>query len=187
MTELVILTEVGPNVSRFPSEKHFSSWLGLCPDQRISGGKVLSSRTRRVINRRVRCLADGGGNVWSAATALGRLLPAHEGSLGRGGSDHRHGPQTGSPDLPTTSSMEKPTFAKAWRITRENSRNESCMRCRKRPKRWDLTWYQNKQRRQLFLKRGGSGGNAAPLPDKIKPGFWQAIFCPNVEALVIDI
>ena len=39
MTGLVILTEVGPDLSRFPSEKHFTSWLGLCPDNRISGGK----------------------------------------------------------------------------------------------------------------------------------------------------
>jgi transposase len=41
-TALVFLTEVGPNLGRFPSEKHFSSWLGLCPDNRISGGKVLT-------------------------------------------------------------------------------------------------------------------------------------------------
>jgi hypothetical protein len=51
MTALVVLTEVGPDLSRFRSEKHFASWLGLCPDNRISGGKVLGSRTRRVINR----------------------------------------------------------------------------------------------------------------------------------------
>ena len=51
LTSLVLFTEVGPDVSRFPTEKHFCSWLGLCPDNRISGGKVLSSRTRRVVNR----------------------------------------------------------------------------------------------------------------------------------------
>src|ERR1035437_2139410 len=50
-TGLVILTEVGPDLSCFKSEKHFASWMGLCPDNRISGGKVLSSHTRRVINR----------------------------------------------------------------------------------------------------------------------------------------
>jgi transposase len=45
---LTMLTEVGPNLDAFPSEKHFCSWLGLCPDNRISGGKVLSVRTRKV-------------------------------------------------------------------------------------------------------------------------------------------
>jgi transposase len=42
-----VLSEVGPDLSRFKTEKHFTSWLGLCPDNRISGGKVLSCRTRR--------------------------------------------------------------------------------------------------------------------------------------------
>jgi transposase len=48
---MVLPTEVVPNLSRFPNAKHFCSWLGLCPDNRISGGKVLSSRMRRVINQ----------------------------------------------------------------------------------------------------------------------------------------
>ena len=48
---LTLLTEVGPDLSAFKTEKHFTSWLGLCPDNRISGGKVLSCRTRRVVNR----------------------------------------------------------------------------------------------------------------------------------------
>ena len=48
---LSFLTEVGADLSAFPSAKHFCSWLGLGPDNRISGGKVFSSRTRRVVNR----------------------------------------------------------------------------------------------------------------------------------------
>src|SRR6185436_397432 len=39
---LTFLTEVGADLSAFPSEKHFCSWLGLCPDNRISGGRILS-------------------------------------------------------------------------------------------------------------------------------------------------
>jgi transposase len=42
-----LLTEIGPDVSRFASVKHFCSWLGLCPGTKISGGKVLSSGTKR--------------------------------------------------------------------------------------------------------------------------------------------
>jgi transposase len=42
-----ILSEVGLDPTRFPSSKHFTSWLGLSPGSRISGGKVLSSRTLR--------------------------------------------------------------------------------------------------------------------------------------------
>ena len=46
-----ILLEVGPNLGRFANVKHFCSWLGLCPDTKISGAKVLSAKTRRSANR----------------------------------------------------------------------------------------------------------------------------------------
>jgi transposase len=39
-----ILSEIGPDLSRFANVKHFCSWLGLCPGTKISGGKVLSAR-----------------------------------------------------------------------------------------------------------------------------------------------
>ena len=50
-TVITILSEIGPDLSRFASIKHFCSWLGLCPGTKISGGKVLSARTRRSANR----------------------------------------------------------------------------------------------------------------------------------------
>ncbi|MFX1671715.1 IS110 family transposase [Paraburkholderia sp. A2WS-5] len=50
-TVMTILSEIGPDLSRFASVKHFCSWLGLCPGTKISGGKVLSARTRRSTNR----------------------------------------------------------------------------------------------------------------------------------------
>ncbi|SKD05560.1 IS110 family transposase [Paraburkholderia hospita] len=50
-TVMTILSEIGPDPSRFANVKHFCSWLGLCPATKISGGKVLSARTRRSANR----------------------------------------------------------------------------------------------------------------------------------------
>ena len=41
---LKVLSEIGPDLSRFATVKHFCSWLGLCPGTKISGGKVLSAR-----------------------------------------------------------------------------------------------------------------------------------------------
>src|ERR1700680_999310 len=46
-----VVSEVGLDMSRWNTEAHFASWLGLCPDNRISGDKVLSKGTRHVINR----------------------------------------------------------------------------------------------------------------------------------------
>ncbi len=40
----VIISEVGKDMSRWPSEKHFASWLGVCPDHRISGGAGIGAR-----------------------------------------------------------------------------------------------------------------------------------------------
>jgi transposase len=50
-TVMTILSEIGPDLGRFASVKHFCSWLGLCPGTKVSGGKVLSARTRRSTNR----------------------------------------------------------------------------------------------------------------------------------------
>lgn len=51
LTVQTILSEVGLDPTKFPTQKHFASWLGLCPDNRITGGKVKSTRTRKVKNR----------------------------------------------------------------------------------------------------------------------------------------
>lgn len=83
MTGMVFLTEVGPDLSRFPSEKHFASWLGLCPDNRISGGKVLSSHTRKVINRLSNALRMAATTLERSQSALGafyRRMKAHLGN-----------------------------------------------------------------------------------------------------------
>ena len=47
ITALTIYSEVGNNLLRFKNEKHFTSWLGLAPNTKISGGKIISSRVPR--------------------------------------------------------------------------------------------------------------------------------------------
>lgn len=46
-----VIAEVGTDLDAFPSEKHFANWLGLCPSNETSGGKVLKRRTPKVVNR----------------------------------------------------------------------------------------------------------------------------------------
>jgi hypothetical protein len=48
---LMLFSEVGRDLSRWPTASHFVSWLGLCPDNDISGGKVLWRGSRRTKNR----------------------------------------------------------------------------------------------------------------------------------------
>lgn len=81
-TALVILTEVGPNLDGFRTEKHFCSWLGLCPDNRISGGKVLNSRTRRVVNRVSDALRMAATTLERSQSALGGYYRRMKGRLG---------------------------------------------------------------------------------------------------------
>jgi transposase len=70
-TALVVLSEIGTDMSRFPSVKHFTSWLGLCPGTRITGGKLLSGRTRRCANRAAQALRMAAAALRSSKSALG--------------------------------------------------------------------------------------------------------------------
>jgi transposase len=66
-----LLTEIGPDLSRFASVKHFCSWLGLCPGTKISGGKVLSSGTKRSANRARQALKMAAMALCRSESALG--------------------------------------------------------------------------------------------------------------------
>jgi transposase len=70
-TVLKMLAEVGPDLSRFKSEKHFASWLGLCPGTKISGGKVLSGASKRTANRLAQALRLAAVSLRHSNSALG--------------------------------------------------------------------------------------------------------------------
>lgn len=68
-----ILDEVGPDLSRFPSEHHFVSWLKLCPRRAVSGGKPLSKKQRKGTgaNRITAVLRMAATSLSRSKTALG--------------------------------------------------------------------------------------------------------------------
>ena len=68
---LKIVSECGTDMSRWPSAKHFTSWLALAPADKVSGGRVLSSRTRRSSNRAAAVLRLAAVTVGRTDTALG--------------------------------------------------------------------------------------------------------------------
>ena len=70
-TALAVISETGTDMSRFPTEKNFTSWLGLCPGTRITGGKVMSGRTKRCANRAAQALRLAAVALRTSKSALG--------------------------------------------------------------------------------------------------------------------
>lgn len=81
-TALKIVSEIGCNISRWPSVKHFCSWLCLCPNNKRSGGKVLNSRTRRSSNRVAKALRLAAQSLERSKTALGAYYRRMKARLG---------------------------------------------------------------------------------------------------------
>jgi transposase len=82
LSVVMLIAEIGVDMSRWPNAKAFCSWLGLCPGLKISGGQVLSRRSRKVVNRasitlRVAVLAIGRTDTW-----LGRFYRRKKAHLG---------------------------------------------------------------------------------------------------------
>lgn len=70
-TALVVLSEIGPDVSKFPSEKHFTSWLGLSPQHQGSAGKIRTRGVRRGGNRAGKAFRLAAQGCHQAKHALG--------------------------------------------------------------------------------------------------------------------
>jgi transposase len=81
-TVLRLVAECGDDMSKWPTAKHFTSWLSLAPGNKISGGRLLSSKTRRSANRAAALLRMAAVNIGRTHTALGafyRRLAARTG------------------------------------------------------------------------------------------------------------
>ena len=70
-TALKVLSEIGTDMSCWQTEKHFSSWLGLSPGNKISGGKVLKSKTKPSANRAAAALRMAAMTLTKSKSALG--------------------------------------------------------------------------------------------------------------------
>jgi transposase len=81
-TALTLLAEIGADVSKFRTVKHFCSWLGLCPCLKKTGGNVKSSRTRRGANRAAQALKMAANSVWNSRSALGAYYRRMKARLG---------------------------------------------------------------------------------------------------------
>jgi transposase len=81
-TALIILSEIGTDMHRWPSVKHFCSWLGLCPQHKISGGKVLSRRVRPGAHRVTVALRLAARSLHHSQSAFGAFFRRMKARLG---------------------------------------------------------------------------------------------------------
>jgi transposase len=79
---LTLLSEIGSDMSKWRHAKAFASWLGLCPNHRISGGRILSSRSRKVVNRAATILRMAALVVGKTETPLGCFFRRKRAQLG---------------------------------------------------------------------------------------------------------
>ena len=77
-----IIGEIGTDMTKWPTFKHFASWLGLSPGNKISGGKVLSSKTKPSANRAAQALRMAAYTLHHAKSALGAYYRKMRARLG---------------------------------------------------------------------------------------------------------
>jgi len=71
LTAQTVMAEAGVDLSEFPCERRFSSWLGLCPTNERSGGKILNRRTRKVVNRAAAAFRQAASTLLRSQSYLG--------------------------------------------------------------------------------------------------------------------
>jgi transposase len=79
---LKLIAEIGIDMSPWKSAKQFASWLGLCPGSKVSGGKVLSSKSKQVANRAAETLRMSASALHHSKSALGAYMRRQRARLG---------------------------------------------------------------------------------------------------------
>ena len=81
-TALALFAEIGADLSRFPDAAHFASWLNLCPHNKITGGKIISSKTGPATNRVAQALRMATQALYRSHSELGDYFRRKRARLG---------------------------------------------------------------------------------------------------------
>ena len=142
-TALKVISEIGTDMTKWPSAKHFASWLGLSPNNRITGGKVISSKTkpsasRAPAARRRHC-------VWRPTRCTAPIAPWAHFCVGRRLSWVR--PRPSPPPLTSWPGSSTPccatarsTWMPARSTTRSSIRTGRCARPSAGRRNWAISW-----------------------------------------------
>lgn len=77
-----VISEIGVDMTAWPTVKHFCSWLGLCPGSKVTGGKQLSSRSKRSANRAAAALRLAAQSLSNSSSAMGAFYRRLKARLG---------------------------------------------------------------------------------------------------------
>lgn len=81
-TALKLISEIGTDIKKWPTEKHFCAWLGLCPGTKISGGRRLNSHTSHCTNKAAIALRMAASSLYRSKTAFGAHLRRMKARMG---------------------------------------------------------------------------------------------------------
>ncbi|MBV8454370.1 MAG: IS110 family transposase [Deltaproteobacteria bacterium] len=132
-TAMGLFSEIGNDLSRFPSAAHFASWLGLCPDNDKSGGQVLWRGVRKIQQRAGQLFRLSAHSLHRSQTRLGHFLRRMKAKLG--------------PKAATTAAAHKLAVIFYTLVTKQIEYDESI---------WAVHEQENRQRMENRLKRQAS-------------------------------
>jgi transposase len=84
LTAQTLVSECGTDMTPFPTEKNYTSWLGICPNNRKTGGRIRSRHTRRVKNRAACAFRVAAQSLHHSNSALGSYYRQMKARLGAG-------------------------------------------------------------------------------------------------------
>ena len=77
-----IISEIGLDITQWPTAKHFCAWLGLCPGTRISGGRRLNSHTSHSTNKAATTLRMAASSLYKNTSVFGAHLRRMKARMG---------------------------------------------------------------------------------------------------------
>jgi transposase len=82
VTALELIAEIGNDMSKWKSAKHFAAWLNLVPNTKITGGKVISSKLQKKKNKAGQCLRQAASTLSNSKKPIGEYYRRMRGKLG---------------------------------------------------------------------------------------------------------
>ena len=132
-----VISEVGVDMTRWKTEAHFASWLGLCPDNRITGGKVIRKGTRHVVNRAATALRLAATTLLRSTSYLGAQFPSPPRPTRCAQGHHRDGAQARPFGVSHAHVGARVQSTKVCSTTRSATANSKCTCSRSGRQSWD--------------------------------------------------